>query len=58
MCIIPKKNLGSSKKKLLIVPKCILKTYGHRASILQGSYIMERPAGLYQTNGLPRDVQG
>ena len=28
---IPKKNLRSSKKKLLIVPKCNLKTYGHRA---------------------------
>ena len=28
---IPKKNLRSSKKKPLIVPKCNLKTYGYGA---------------------------
>ena len=44
---IPTRNLRSSKKKLLIVPKCNLKTYGCRA-------FSHRAPTLW--NALPDDI--
>ncbi len=45
---IPNINLRSSKRKLLIVPKCILKTYGYRA------FSHRVPT---QWNALPDDIR-
>ena len=45
---IPDRNLRSSKKKLLIVPKCNLKTYGRRA-------FSHRAPTLW--NALPDDIR-
>ena len=45
---IPTRNLRSSKKKLLIVPKCNLKTYGCRA-------FSHRAPTLW--NALPNDIR-
>ena len=45
---IPNRNLRSSKKKLLIVPKCNLKRYGYRA-------FSHRAPTLW--NALPYDIR-
>ena len=45
---IPNRNLRSSRKKLLIVPKCNLKTYGYRA-------FSHRAPTLW--NALPDDIR-
>lgn len=45
---IPNRNLRSSRKKLLMVPKCNLKTYGYRA-------FSHRAPTLW--NALPDDIR-